>query len=624
MKKLSLAMKVAFPVVLLTTQISVVQAEDAVSLNQSGELEVTVTANRREQKTINTLAPVSIITRTQIENTQAQDVIDVLRMQNGIDIARNGGKGTTTSVFLRGANSAQVLVLVDGVRVSSATTGNLDWAGLPLTQVERIEIVRGPRASLYGSDAVGGIIQIFTRKKSGSYVSATLGKYGTSGLSLGFAEKGEKTDFALNVATESSDGFSATNSRAGEFTFVPDADGYSKKSVNSSVSHQISDTTKAGMNFLYSSNEAEFDEGDSDLEVQTLSAFVTSEISDKWTTKLTVSEAKNETISASAFGTSTFDTKRTEINWQNDLTLSENTDFTVGLSHIDTDAKITGFSNFDGDITNSAIYANLLNRMGKFNLDLSARYDDHSQAGGELTGQVAAGYSISPTTNVYASYGTAFRAPNINDLYNPGFPNFSDPTIFDFAGNPDLDPEMSKSFEVGFKTNVGRYSRMDFSIFRTNVDNQIVFEGPNRQLINLDETLLKGFEVSYSGNTEKFDWNLGATIQRAVNDKTKDRLVRRPNNKFIIGAGAKVSPKTRLGIDAIISSNRIDNDFGSFPSVRTSLKSYSVVNLSLNHKVSKKVNLGVRVENVGDSIYETAHGYNTPRRGAFFTFSYKD
>jgi len=624
MKKHSLAINIALPVVLLSTQFSTVQANDAVSLNESGELEVTVTASRREQKTINTLAPVSVITRTQIENTQAQDVIDVLRMQNGIDIARNGGKGTTTSVFLRGANSSQVLVLLDGVRVSSATTGNLDWAGLPLTQVERIEIVRGPRAALYGSDAIGGIIQIFTRKKSGSYVSATLGKYGTSGLNLGFAEKGEKTNFALNIATENSDGFSATNERAGPFTFVPDADGYAKKSVNASLSHQITDSTKAGLGFLYSDNEAEFDEGDSDLELQTISAYVSSKISDKWTTKLSVSEARNETISASAFGTSTFDTKRTEINWQNDLTLSENTDFTVGLSHRDTDASITGFTNFDGDITNSAVYANLLNRMGKVNLDLSGRYDDHSQAGGEFTGQVAAGYSITTTSNFYASYGTAFRAPNVNDLFNPGFPSFSDPTIFEFGGNPDLDPEKSETFEVGYKTSVGRYSKMDFSVFRTNVDDQIVFQGPNRQLINLDETLLKGFEVSYSGNTDKFDWNLGATIQRAVNDKTKERLVRRPNNKFTVSVGAKVTPKTRLGLDALFSSSRVDNDFGSFPSVRTNLKSYSVINLSMNHKVSKNVDFGVRVENLGDAIYETAHGYNTPRRGAFFTFTYKD
>ena len=153
----------------------------------------------------------------------------------------------------------------------------------------------------------------------------------------------------------------------------------------------------------------------------------------------------------SSFSNVSFDTKRTEINWQNDLTLSENTDFTVGINHRKTDASITGFSTFDGDITNNAIYANMLNHKGKFNLDLSGRYDDHSQAGGEFTGQVATGYSFTPNTTAYISYGTAFRAPNINDLYNPGSPSFSDPTVFQFAGNPDLKPETSKSFEVGLK-----------------------------------------------------------------------------------------------------------------------------------------------------------------------------
>ncbi len=623
MNKTSIALKVAIPLAILSLQSQTLQAADGVELTESG-LELTVTANRRERQSINTLAPVSVITRVDIEKAQAQDIVDVLRLQNGVDIARNGGAGATTSVFLRGSNSKQVLVLIDGVRVSSATNGSFDWSGLPITQVERIEIVRGPRAALYGSDAIGGIIQIFTRKKSGTYVSATLGKNGTSGLDLGVSKNGEKTDFALNVSKENSKGFSATNSRAGEFSFNPDLDGYSKESINASVSHQISDNTKAGASVFYSDNSSDFDQGDSELTVQTISTYISSEISDMWNTKLSLSEAKNDTVSASAFGTSTFDTKRTEINWQNDLTLSENSDFTVGINHRKTDAKITGFSTFDGDITNSAVYANSLNRIGKINLDLSGRYDDHSQAGGEFTGQIATGYSFSSNTNGYISYGTAFRAPNINDLYNPGSPSFSDPSIFQFAGNPDLEPETSKTFEVGVKTSIGNNSRLDFNVFRTTVEDQIVFQGVNNQLINLDETLLKGIEVSFSGGSERFDWGLGATIQRAVDNKTKERLVRRPNNKFTIDLGAKLTPQTRIGVDALISSNRADNDFSSFPSSKTKLKSYSLLNLSLNHKMSKSVNLGLRVENVTDAIYETAHGYNTPRRGAFLTFTYSD
>ncbi len=624
MKKLSIALSTALPVVLLSGLSANVTAADAVNLNQSGGLEISVTANRRERASFDTLAPISVITRGDIENTQAQDITEVLRLQNGVDIARNGGPGTSTSVFLRGSNSKQVLVLIDGVRVSSGTSGQFDWAGLPLTQVEKIEIVRGPRAALYGSDAIGGIIQIFTRKESGSYVSATLGKYGTSGLNLGFSKNGEKVDFALNVATENADGFSATNERAGEFSFNPDLDGYSKKSVNGSFSYQINDKTKVGLGLFRSDNTADFDQGESDLEVQTLSTYVSSKISDKWSTKLTLSEAINDTVSASAFGTSTFDTKRQELNWQNDLTLSENTDFTVGLNYRKTDAEVTGFNNYSDDINNKAIYANLINTFGKVNLDVSARYDKHSQAGGKATGNIAAGYSFTPSSTLYASYGTAFRAPNINDLFNPGSPSFSDPDIFQFAGNPDLEPETSKSFEVGFKSNIGANTRLVMSAFRTNVDDQIVFEGPNNQLINLDETLLKGIEIGLSGNANNFDWGVGATFQRAINSKTNQRLVRRPNNKFTANIGYKMTPKTRVGADLLVSSDRADNDFSTFPSTRTSLKGYSLLNLSLNHKISKNVNVGVRVENVTDEIYETARGFNTPRRGAFFTFTYRD
>ena len=136
--------------------------------------------------------------------------------------------------------------------------------------------------------------------------------------------------------------------------------------------------------------------------------------------------------------------------------------------------------------------------------------------------------------------------------------------------------------------------------------------------------MLKGFEVSFSGNTEKYDWKLGTTIQRSIDNNTKERLIRRPNNKFTLEVGAKLTPKTRVGLDAVFSSDRIDNDFSSFPSSKTSLDSYSLFNLSMNHKLSKSVSIGARIENLGDVVYETAHGFNTPRRGAFFTFSYRD
>ncbi len=237
MKYTPVAIKVAplsILVIILASIHSPVFAEevDNISFSDNGGLELSITANRRLQNTSETLAPVSVITRKDIEAIQAQNIIDVLRLQSGVDISRSGGGGSQTSVFLRGANSNQSLVLVDGVRVSSVTAGSFDWSVLPIEQIERIEIVRGARTALYGSDAIGGVIQVFTRKNGGPYASISYGEYGTKRGSVGFSKslgKSGNSKLSLNVAAEDSDGFSSTNKNAGEFSFNPDDDGHKNK-----------------------------------------------------------------------------------------------------------------------------------------------------------------------------------------------------------------------------------------------------------------------------------------------------------------------------------------------------------------------------------------------------------
>lgn len=596
---------------LLTPSAFAAELDDVV-LGDDGGLELSITANRRVQPVMQTLAPVSVITRNDIEAIQANDVIDVLRLQQGVNISRTGGAGSQTAVFLRGSESRHSLVLLDGVRVASATIGSFDWSSISVDNIERIEIVRGARTSLYGSDAIGGIIQLFTRKKQGAYASVTLGKYGTSGTSLGFSNKTDKSTVSLNVSAESSDGFSASNEKAGAFTFDPDLDGHTKKSINAAVSHQLTDNTTVGVDVFYSNNLSDYDQGENDTTIKTLKGHLNSKISERWSHQLTLSQSENNYLSTSAFGTSPFDTSRQELNWQNNFKLSGNTDFVLGANYLKDKGKT---NDIDDKISNKAIYASLLNKVGKLNLDLSARYDDHSQAGSEVTGQLATGYSFTPSTTAYVSYGTAFRAPNINDLYYPGF-------FGSFAGNPDLTAETSKSFEMGLKSRLGRMHSLEASLFRTKVDDMITFTGPANQAENSDNVTLKGLELSYRGNARSLNWGLGATIQRAE-DSNGEALVRRPNNKFTANLGYKLSENTRLGIDAVFSSSRIDNDFSTTPSVRTKLGSYDLINLSASHKLSKRVNIGLRVENLTDEDYELAHGFNTPGRSAYLTLSYK-
>ena len=629
MKKLSVATTVAplsihatiHAAILAVTLASVqtpVFAEEAnssndVQLSSDGSLELSITANRRPQDTNETLAPVSVITRKDIEAIQAQNIIDVLRLQSGVDISRSGGGGSQTSVFLRGANSNQSLVLVDGVRVSSVTAGSFDWSVLPIEQIERIEIVRGARTALYGSDAIGGVIQVFTRKSGGPYASISLGSYGTKRGNAGFSTAIGNSKLSLNVAAENSDGFSSTNANAGEFSFNPDKDGYKKRSIGASYSHNFSDTTKAGVNVLVSNNKTDYDQGVSETDLQTINAFFESNVTEKWSQKLSLSQSENNNENTSAFDVYQYDTTRQIMDWQNNVKLSEKTALVIGANYRNDDGKT---NDFDGDISNKAIYTSLNSRIGKLSLELAGRYDDHSQAGSEFTHQLAAGFAITPKTTAYASYGTAFTAPSINDLYYPGF-------FGSYAGNADLEAETSKTFEVGIKTSIADNHKLEASMFRTKVDNMIGFTGEDNQASNTEKVLLKGIEISYAGSANKFDWGIAASILRARNDLTGSRLVRRPNNKLTAKLGYTVSSKTRLGVDLISSSSRQDDDFSSFPSTRVKLDSYTLLNLSLNQKINKHMGIGVRIENATDEDYELARGFNTPGRSAYLTLTYQ-
>jgi len=605
MNKTSFALKLAIPLAIFSLQTQAVQAADGVELTDSG-LELTVTANRRIQAIDKTLASVTVITRKQIEETQTQDIVDLLRQQRGISVARSGGPGSQTSLFVRGAESDQVLVLLDGVRISSSTTG-FDWSQLPIDQIDRIEIVRGPRAALYGSDAIGGVVEITTRKNTSPYISATVGKYNTRKLSTGFSARNEKINVSMNLSSEKSDGFSSQNVNG--FGFEADDDAYEKTSVSFAVGAQLTAKHKVGIQLFQSTGFVEFDsvsaafpafsiiDANSSTELRTIEASLNSIIAENWSQKISVSNTDNEFRG--------FSTKRDEVNWQNNITLSDNSSLLFGANYRDESGETSSVPT--NSVTNKALYVNYNTNIAALNLDASLRHDDHSRAGSKMTGQAAIGYELTKNNNVFMSYGTGFRAPNINDLYYPDFGSY--------AGNPDLKPETSKSFEVGIKSQISDNNRLEMSLFHTKVSGLINNSGVNNQAINIDKATLKGLELGYKGKFKKIDFGLDYTLLRTQNDETGKRLLRRPDRKVNLNLAYSVSNKTRLGMDASIVSSR--SDFGA------ELDGFSVVNLSVNHKLTKRANIGLRLENVTDEEYEYASGFNTSGRGAYLTLSYK-
>lgn len=574
---------------------------------------VIVTATRTAVTADQSLTSVSVITREDIQQRGPADIVDLLRAETGLDIARNGGIGQQTSVFLRGANSNQVLVLVDGVRAASATTGAFAWQHLPLSQIERIEIVRGPRASLYGSDAIGGVIQIFTRRGAGATAAATAGSYGTYGLEAGYAG-GETVQAGINVANVSSDGFSAQNN--GGFSFDPDNDGYDNRNVSAFVQGPLAGSQRFELRGWRADGDTEYDIGKTEAVNETLSGAISGDITGIWRHKLLFGYAVDEIEDKSSFPSQN-DTRRRTTEWQNDIELAKQQLLTLGLSWVEETASnsdpTTGIVTFNGKTTNRAAFAQWQGHFGSFDTQLSGRRDDHSSFGGHGTGAAALGMKLTDATRIWASYGTAFRAPNANELFHPGFGGF-------FAGNPDLKPERSRSAEISIASQPTPIEHTRISAFLTRTQDLISFTGTNFQAINVAEASMRGVEVEYAATGDAWGFNAAATFQQAIDEATNDRLLRRPDAKGSLGVSRRLASRVTAGLDLFMSGNRADISATTFNPI--TLPGYGLLNLSLNAVLVRDLTLELRGENLTDKEYELADGFNQPGRSWYLTLRY--
>lgn len=575
---------------------------------------VIVTATRTAVTVDQSLTSVSVITREDIQQRDPADIVDLLRTETGLDISRNGGIGQQTSVFLRGANSNQVLVLVDGVRASSATTGIFAWQNLPLSQIERVEIVRGPRASLYGSDTIGGVIQIFTRRGAGATAAVTAGSYGTHGIEAGYAG-GEKVQAGVNVGAVSSDGFSAQNS--GGFSFDPDDDGYDNRNVSAFVQGPLAGGQRFELRGWRADGDTEYDIGETESVNETIAGTISGDITSIWHHKLLLGYAADESEDKSSFPSQN-DTRRRSAEWQNDLALSKEQLLTLGLSWVEETASnrdpTTGITAFSGETTDRAAFAQWQGRFALFDAELSGRHDNHSSFGDHGTGTAAFGTKLSDATRIWASYGTGFRAPNANELFSPGFFGGF------FAGNSNLKPERSRSAEIAIVSHPTLAERTRISAFLTRTQDLITFTGTNFQAINVAEASMRGIEMEYALTGDAWRFNAGATFQQAVDETTGDRLLRRPDAKGSLGIARRLGGRVTAGLDLFLSGNHEDISATTFSPI--TLPGYGLLNLSLNAALARDLALELRGENLTDKEYELADGYNQPGRSWYLTLRY--
>ncbi|MDH5785020.1 MAG: TonB-dependent receptor [Chromatiales bacterium] len=564
---------------------------------------VIVTATRTAQSADETLASVTVITREEIEQSQAGSLMELLHGRAAsLDFSRNGGPGSNTSLFLRGSESDHVLVLIDGVRAASVTNGAYNWASLNPAQIERIEIVRGPHSTLYGSEAIGGVIQIFTRRGKGLHASLSGGSYGTAGATFGTGGELGEGRYHLNLSHKQSEGFSTTN--ASSTNYESDDDGYKNSSVGIGYSTPIGNDLEFGINLSHTKGRNDYDDGGyanayAETQNNTAEMHIDWQTSENWNQRLSVNSSEDLNESHDSWP-ATITTRRKGINWQHDLETGHNSLLTLGLDAQQDHGKIA--DSYDEKTTTQAGYLQYQWSGKQLDLLLGARSDQHSEYDQHTTGRLVVGSRLGEG-RLYASYATAFKAPTFNELYYP------------FYGDPTLLPEESVSVEVGY-----RRGQLRASLFKTEIDNLIQYNTLTWLADNIGQARITGAELEYGLQVSSWRVDSSVTLQKAEDVESGENLLRRAEKKIALTASGPVTAATDMGIEISYTGRREDS-FG-FPSQRVFLPSFTLLNLTGEYRISPNWRLKGRVENLLNDEYQLAYGYNTPGASAYISLHY--
>ncbi|MEO8670067.1 MAG: TonB-dependent vitamin B12 receptor [Tahibacter sp.] len=581
--------------------------------------DVVVTATRNAITVDDALSSVSVLTRDDIERLQATSIADLLRGLPGVSLANNGGAGKQTALFLRGTESDHTLVLIDGIKIGSATAGGAALQDLPIEQIERIEVVRGPRSSLYGSEAIGGVIQIFTRRAARpleTNFSVGIGSHDTRNASAGVGLKNDVAWLNANVAYADTDGINSCRGRpspggAGCFTFEPDRDPYRNESVSLRGGVALGEHIEVDGNFLRANGHNFYDGSfvnESKNREEAASAGMRFQATDSLSLHLSGGSSTDlsDNYEAGAF-VSKFDTRRNQASLQADLTVSAAHRLSAGIDQ--QNDKVTSDTPYDESARrDTGIFGEYLGRFGAHDLQLSARSDENQQFGQHSTGSIGWGYTFSPALRVNASYGSAFKAPTFNELYYPGF------------GNANLEPESSRSVELGLR---GRAEGLRWSTqaYQTVVSDLIAYDADIFAPGNVDRAQIRGIEASVGTDWREWTFDTSVTAMQPKNDSGGFNdgkiLPRRARESGRVDVDRRYGP-WRIGVTAFAEGKRYDD----LANTRR-LGGYSTVDLRFEYALSADWNLQARVANAFDHNYETASFYNQDGRNYFLTLRYR-
>ncbi len=607
----------------ITGLIAVILFSSAVSAETlpSATPEIVVTAARTSQTVDETLAPVSIITRKDIARLQASSVAEVLKMTPSISFSSSGGFGSNQSFSIRGTNSDQVLVLIDGVPAGSSTLGTTGFEFLPISQIEKIEVIRGPRSSLYGSNAIGGIIQIFTRKGGKPQTSFKAG-YGTENSREFFANRSggnETSSYNAGFNYFASDGYNFVGDDGPDL----DDDGYDNYSISLNGSHQFNEQFKLSGSFLRTQSTAEFDgynyrDSRTDNTQQVISAVADYVINDIWDSQLQLgrSDDKNHNFlhddpvsNPFTDPESRFNTQRNNAIWKNDISVRDTDLLTLGLDYqqdfVDASVDYTEDSRW-----NRAAFAQYLFYGNDLDAQFSFRHDNNQAFGAYNSWNIGVGYPVNDNLRITGTYGTAFKAPNFNDLYwpNDGF----------FSGNKDLQPEQSSSYDLGLDFTTGP-AKWTAHYFNTRIDNLIAYYYVPFPAVstmeNVNKAKIDGFELTVSAQWKNWVFRSNLSLMDPRDEETANQLARRSKYLFNLKLD-RVQDKWSYGASIIAASSQY-NDSHEIDLI----PGYGILNIRAAFQFNNSWSLKAKIENLFDKEYALTrdfYGRDYKQQGRFF------
>ena len=577
------------------------------SLEELVNVEITI-ANRTHQPLSDTLESVTVISRIEIENFRAYSINDLLMTVIGADSSRTGGIGKTSAIFLRGLNPGHVVTFINGIRTNSATRGRTNFQHIPVSQIERIEILHGLGSSLYGSSALGGVVNIITHQGDDINVvngELTIGTQQTISAKAGFNAGNDDMHFSLQASRLDTDGIDI--GRLND----PDRDSYSRQAVSGSLKKNLGNLGVAEVHFMTSDGISKIDSStshqgmndESDFRLQAISANSQLNLSEIWQLSVQLGESRDETDS-----TNVFDTRQTQGSLQTNFRLT-NGIFSIGADYLK-DQVSTNLAFSVKERSTSGVFSRWQGRVGQIRYGFGIRYDDNDVVESSFTYDLHWGYEFSGNRRLTLAYGTAFKAPSFNELYFPGF------------GNPSLKPEIAKSVEIGF-SNRSRNILWGVNAYHTRVEDLIAFgsfvrDGESLFLPqNLKKARIDGVEANVTIRHDNWQGKLNAHYIHHRDLDTGDMLGRRARAKLYFSLDRSFG-QFNVGGSVLFRSHAFDS-----PQETRRMPGFGLTSLRFSYEPTNRLVLRFSINNVFDKAYETASGFNSPDRAAYLTLQYR-